>query len=124
MAKNKSTYVAGKKLRTARFDSPNRQERLTITLQEGKNRFNLKASIKQLTEDAPKAQTGARESFDTIEKGQKAFDTLVKAAAEKHGWNEISQSVGSRNAFVELPDAPTKGARPSAAKPAHSQPTK
>lgn len=118
---NKTKYVPGKKISSVRFDSPNRQQRLTITLQEGKGKFNLKASVKELKENAPKAATGARESFDTIEKGKKAFETLVKAAVAKK-WNELVG--GSRNAFTEIPDAPTQGAKASTAKPAHSTPTK
>lgn len=121
MAKNK--YVAGKIVVRNRFDAPNQQERLTITVQEGKGRFNLKASIKSLAKDADKARPGCRESFDTVEKAKAAFEKLVKTAADK-GWKKVSVSEGSRNAFTTIPDAPTAGAKKSTAKPAHSQPTK
>lgn len=114
----KTKYVAPKKIAGAKFYSPDRSQMLVIVVTEGKDKFNARASLKDNKEDADKAQTGARASFDTVEKAKKAFKEMVDTAKEK-GWNEVT----GRSAFDEIPDAPKAPGKKSTARPAHSQPT-
>lgn len=100
----KSKYVAGKVVNRVKLDAADRSLRLTLTVSEGKGKFNLKASIKEMKEDAGKARTGAREAFDTQEKAKAAIEKLTKDAVEK-GWMIVSSGAG-RNAFSEIPMSP------------------
>ena len=86
---------------------------LTLTMQQGKRGFNVKASVKTGSgKGAPKADTGCRESFKTEAEAKSAFSKLT-AEATKRGWVEQAATT-TRNAFTAIP-APTAKSKTSKA---------
>lgn len=88
------------------YQNTDKSQTLTIVAAQGKSAINVKASVKTgKGKGAPKAVTGGRGSFQTLDESVAHFDMLNEQAV-KAGWTRIQRT--NRNAFTTIPGANPK----------------